>query len=145
MCSFQEKLYALSSQEAYQKFVTNPRQYLLPPMPRPLCRVAIIGPPKAGKSTLCKLLAQHYKAQLFDMEELVQPLLEMDEQQRFNRIKEETTKAAIEKVKVKMQQDLGELFDSIFHYFSHYRNLFCIFDNYVLYCHLIKLVMFHFR
>lgn len=54
----------------------------------------------------------------------MQPLLEMVEQQRFNRIKEETTKAAIEKVKVKMQQDLGEFFDSIFHYFSHYRNLF---------------------
>ncbi|KAI3363735.1 hypothetical protein L3Q82_001351 [Scortum barcoo] len=49
---FQDKLYVLSSQEACQKFVTNPRRYLLPPMPRPPCRVSIIGPPQAGKSTL---------------------------------------------------------------------------------------------
>ncbi|KAK1889504.1 Adenylate kinase 9 [Dissostichus eleginoides] len=49
---FQDKMYVLSSQEAYQKFLKNPRRYLLPPMPRPPCRVSIIGPPLAGKSTL---------------------------------------------------------------------------------------------
>ncbi|XP_034555304.1 adenylate kinase 9 isoform X2 [Notolabrus celidotus] len=102
---FQDKFYILSSQEAYQKFVTNPVRYLLPPMPRPPCRVSIIGPPQAGKSTLCKLLAQHFNALVLDLEELVQPVLEKAEQERLGKIKEETTKVALEKIKMKMQQD----------------------------------------
>ncbi|KAL7388763.1 hypothetical protein ABVT39_020280 [Epinephelus coioides] len=102
---FQDKLYILSSQEAYQKFVTNPRRYLLPPMPRPPCRVSIIGPPQAGKSTLSRLLAQHYNALVLDMEVLVQPVLAKVEQERLDEIKEETTQVAIEKIKMKMEQD----------------------------------------
>ncbi|XP_054474711.1 adenylate kinase 9 [Anoplopoma fimbria] len=102
---FQDKLYVLSSQEAYQKFVTNPRRYLLPPMPSPPCRVSIIGPPRAGKSTLCKLLAQHYNASVLDMEVLVQPVLDKVEQERLDKIKEETTQIAIEKIKMKMEQE----------------------------------------
>ncbi|XP_070781653.1 adenylate kinase 9 [Enoplosus armatus] len=105
---FQGKLYILSSQEAYQKFVTNPRRYLLPPMPRPPCRVSIIGPPQAGKSTLCKLLAQHYNALVLDMEVLVQPVLAKVEQERLDKIKKETTQVAIEKIKMKMEQDGGQ-------------------------------------
>uniref|UniRef100_UPI0037E901CB adenylate kinase 9 n=1 Tax=Semicossyphus pulcher TaxID=241346 RepID=UPI0037E901CB len=105
---FQDKLYILSSQEAYQKFITNPRPYLLPPMPRPPCRVSIIGPPQAGKSTLCKLLAEHYNALLLDVEELVQPVWAKVEQERLDEIKEETTKVAMEKIKMKMEQDGGQ-------------------------------------
>ncbi|XP_056284243.1 adenylate kinase 9 [Pseudoliparis swirei] len=105
---FQDKLYILSSQEAYQKFVTNPRPYLLPPMPRAPCRVSIIGPPRAGKSTLCKLLAQHYNALVLDMEVLVQPVLAKVEQEKLEEIKEQTTQSAIEKIRMKMEQDGGE-------------------------------------
>ncbi|XP_051264627.1 adenylate kinase 9 isoform X2 [Dicentrarchus labrax] len=104
---FQDKMYILSSQEAYQKFITNPRRYLLPPMPRPPCRVSIIGPPQAGKSTLCKLVAQHYNALVLDVEVLVQPVLAKVEQERLDKIKEETTQVAIENVKRKMEQDGG--------------------------------------
>ncbi|KAE8286847.1 Adenylate kinase 9 [Larimichthys crocea] len=102
---FQDKLYILSSQEAYQKFLTNPRRYLLPPMPRPPCKVSIIGPPQAGKSTLCKLLAQHYNALVLDMEVLMQPVVAKVEQERLDKIKEETTQVAIEKIKMKVEQD----------------------------------------
>lgn len=109
--SFQDKLYILSSEEAYQKFVTNPRRYLLSPMPRAPCRVSIIGPPLAGKSTLCKLLAQHYNALVLDMNELVQPVLAKVEQERLEKVKEENTQIAIEKIKMKMddEQNLGTL------------------------------------
>ncbi|XP_029352962.1 adenylate kinase 9 [Echeneis naucrates] len=102
---FQDKLYMLSSQEAYQKFVINPRQYLLPPMPRPPCRISIIGPPKAGKSTLCNLLAQHYNAVVLDMDNLLQPVLAKVEQERLDKIKEETTQVATEKIKIRMEQN----------------------------------------
>lgn len=103
--SFQDKLYILSSQEAYQKFVTNPRRYLLHPMPRPHCKVSIVGPRLAGKSTLCRLLAQHYGAVVLDMEELSQPVLARAEQEKLDKIKKETTQAAIEKIKMKMKKD----------------------------------------
>uniref|UniRef100_A0A8C5I2P8 Uncharacterized protein n=1 Tax=Gouania willdenowi TaxID=441366 RepID=A0A8C5I2P8_GOUWI len=105
---FQDKFYILSSQEAYQKFVTNPRRYLLPPMPRPHCKVSIIGPPLSGKSTISQLLAQHYSAVLVDVEELLQPVLEAQEQERIDRIKEETTQAAVEKIKRQMESDEGQ-------------------------------------
>lgn len=98
----------LSSQEAYQKLVTNPRRYLYPTFPRPPCRVSIIGPPQAGKSTLCKLLAQHYNALVLDMEALVLPVLAKIEQERLDKIKVETTQVAIEKIKMKMEQDGGQ-------------------------------------
>ncbi|KAF3702867.1 Adenylate kinase 9 [Channa argus] len=90
---FQGKLYILSSHEAYLKFIASPRWYLMPPMPRPPCRVAIIGPPKAGKTTLCKLLAQHYNTLVLDMEELVKPVLMKLEQERLEKIKGEPTQA----------------------------------------------------
>ncbi|XP_032398949.1 adenylate kinase 9 isoform X3 [Etheostoma spectabile] len=108
---FQDKLYILSSQEACQKFFINPRRYLLPPMPRLPCRVSIIGPPQAGKSTLCKLLAQHYNALVLDMEVLVQPVLDKVEQERLDKIKKEITKVAIEKIKMKMEKDVRENLD----------------------------------
>nr|XP_046228264.1 adenylate kinase 9 [Scatophagus argus] len=102
---FQDKIYIISSEEAFQKFITNPRRYLLPPLPRSPCRVSIIGPPQAGKSTLCKLLAQHYNALVLDMEALLQPALAKAEQKRLDKIKEEATQVAIEKIKMKMEQD----------------------------------------
>ncbi|XP_058469998.1 adenylate kinase 9 [Solea solea] len=101
---FQDKLYILSSQEAYRKFVANPRQYLLPPMPRPPCRVSIIGPPLAGKSTLCKLLAQHYNALVVDMEEMVQPVLAKTERERLDKVEEDTTQLAIKTITMKMEE-----------------------------------------
>ena len=77
-------------------------------MPRPPCRVSIIGPPQAGKSTLCKLLAQRYNAVVLDMETLVQSVLAVVEQERLNKVKEETTLVAIEKIKMRTEQDGGQ-------------------------------------
>ncbi|KAK2856221.1 hypothetical protein Q5P01_004956 [Channa striata] len=106
---FQGKLYILSSNEAYLKFITNPRRYLLPPMPSPPCRVAIIGPPKAGTTTQCKLLAEHYNALVLDMEELVKLFLTKVEQERLEKIKVETTQVAIDKVR--KEQHGGQTLD----------------------------------
>lgn len=57
---------------------------------------------------LCKLLAQHYNALVLDMEVLVQPVLAKVEQERLDKIKEETTQVAIEKIKMKMELDGGQ-------------------------------------
>jgi len=54
----------MSSEEAMVKFMKNPRPYLLPPQPRPPCKLIVTGPPLAGKTTLCHLLAQKYGAKV---------------------------------------------------------------------------------
>ncbi|XP_055005398.1 adenylate kinase 9 isoform X2 [Boleophthalmus pectinirostris] len=105
---FQDKMYILSNAEAYEKFIVNPRKYLAPPMPRPPCRVCIIGPSLSGKSTLCNLVAQHYNAQVLDVDTLVQTLLQQAEQERLERIKQETTVSAIEKIQAMLSADDGE-------------------------------------
>ncbi|KAF7230651.1 adenylate kinase 9 isoform X1 [Nothobranchius furzeri] len=101
---FQDKLYILSSQEAYMKFVTNPRCYLLPPMPRNVCKVSIIGPPQSGKSTMCRLLAQHVGAVVVNVEELFAKA----RQEMLAKVKEETVQAAIEKIKKAVNEDVTE-------------------------------------
>lgn len=57
---------------------------------------------------MCRLLAQHYDAVVVDMQELLQPVLAKAEQESLDKIKEETTQAAIEKIKSKMEQDGGQ-------------------------------------
>uniref|UniRef100_A0A3B3DAK3 Uncharacterized protein n=1 Tax=Oryzias melastigma TaxID=30732 RepID=A0A3B3DAK3_ORYME len=116
---FQDKLYLLSSQEAHQKFLTNPREYLHPPMPRAPCRVSITGAPLTGKSTLCRLVAQHYGAVVLDVEELLQPVLAEAEEERLLKIKVVTTRFAIEKIQESNEDILGKLqiFCAIFSHF----------------------------
>ncbi|KAK7907798.1 hypothetical protein WMY93_016410 [Mugilogobius chulae] len=105
---FQDKMYVLSNAEATKKFMVNPRRYLVPPMPRPPCRVCIIGPSLSGKSTLCNLLAQHYNALVLDVDTLVQTSLEQAELERLERIKEESTVLAIEKINLKLSSEDDE-------------------------------------
>ncbi|CAL8315928.1 unnamed protein product [Lota lota] len=102
---FQDKVYFLSSQEAYQKFLVSPRLYLLPPMPTPPCKVAVVGPPLSGKSTLCGLLAQRYGAQVVEVEALLQPLLAPLLQDRLDKIPEDAIHTGVEKIQMQMDQD----------------------------------------
>lgn len=62
--SFLDKMYCFSSPEAMEKFMRNPRPYLLPPQPRPPCKIVVLGPPVSGKSSVCALLAQKYNAKV---------------------------------------------------------------------------------
>ena len=55
-------MYVMSSEEAMGKFLKNPRPYLLPPQPRPPCKIVVTGPPLSGKTTMTQLLAEKYGA-----------------------------------------------------------------------------------
>ncbi|MBN3311086.1 KAD9 kinase, partial [Amia calva] len=102
---FLDKMYILSSQEALQKFMLNPRPYLLPPMPRPPCKVALIGPPSSGKTTLCRLLAEKYNAKVVDMEVAIQPVIAEERQSLLHKAREEALASAITEVQMKLQQE----------------------------------------
>ena len=42
----------------------NPRLYLAPHLPRPPCKVFVLGPPHSGKTTVSRLVAQRYNAKV---------------------------------------------------------------------------------
>ncbi|CAH1800212.1 unnamed protein product, partial [Owenia fusiformis] len=104
--SFLDKMYVLSSAEAMDKFLKNPRPYLLPPQPRPPCKITIQGPPLSGKTTLCHLLAQKYGAQVLDINTLIKPRMEEERKTQLQRAKEESTENAIITIKQKIKDEI---------------------------------------
>ncbi|KAK9956621.1 hypothetical protein ABG768_014340 [Culter alburnus] len=100
---FMDKIYVLSSQNALQKFMANPRCYLLPPVPHLPCRVSVIGPRCSGKSTMCALLAEHYGAVVVDVEALMERTLSMFKKDMLDKVRHDATLAGLEKVRAKMQ------------------------------------------
>ncbi|XP_066533319.1 adenylate kinase 9 [Hoplias malabaricus] len=110
---FLDKVYVMSSQEALQKFMVNPRQYLLPPMPRSPCRVAVIGPRCSGKSTLSVLLAKHYGAVLIDLKKLMEPIVANVRQEMLEKTRKDAITAALQKVKVRVKSDAVQSVDDV--------------------------------
>lgn len=82
-------------------FMLQPRRYLLPPMPRPPCKVSVIGPPRSGKSTLSTLLAEHYGAAVIDMKKLMEVVMDKIGQEKLEKAHQDTT----ENVKALTQKD----------------------------------------
>ncbi|XP_056422277.1 adenylate kinase 9 isoform X3 [Hyla sarda] len=103
--SFLDKMYVLSSEEAFIKFMQNPRPYLLPPMPLPPCKVAVLGPKSSGKTTVCNLIAHKYSGKVFDMSVLIVPYVEEAKQNAMLKAQEEGTEKAIAAIKEKLQQE----------------------------------------
>ena len=52
----------MSTMDALEKFMRNPRPYILNPQPQNPCKLCIVGPPLSGKTTLAKHLASKYGA-----------------------------------------------------------------------------------
>ncbi|XP_077566613.1 adenylate kinase 9 [Stigmatopora nigra] len=102
---FCDKMYILSSKEAYDKFVANPRPFLLPPMPSPPCRVCIIGTNVTGRSELANLLGQRHNVSVLELEKLAEPLLAELEKNWLGKVKEDSTQAAMEKIRTKQQTE----------------------------------------
>ena len=73
---FMNCLYFLSSQEAEDSFIENPRPYLLPPNPKPSCKVAIIGPRYSGKTELSEKLAMLLGGTVIDVKRAEDELID---------------------------------------------------------------------
>ncbi|KAM9002916.1 adenylate kinase 9 [Sarcophilus harrisii] len=101
--SFLGKMYCLSSEEALSAFLRNPRPYLLPPMPLPPCKVFLYGPKSSGKTTLCHLIANKYKGQVFDYNKIMEPHIEEAKKIYLKKAKAEATEMAIKSVADKLQ------------------------------------------
>ncbi|KAM5282916.1 adenylate kinase 9 isoform 2-T2 [Hipposideros larvatus] len=55
-------IYFLSSKETKEKFMKNPIKYIRQPKPKPTMpiRIAIVGPPKSGKTTVAQKISSEY-------------------------------------------------------------------------------------
>ncbi|XP_076284723.1 adenylate kinase 9 [Lasioglossum baleicum] len=58
---FMNKIFFLSSDEAAELFLENPRTFVCPFVPRPTCKIAVFGPNLSGKSSLCQVLAATFR------------------------------------------------------------------------------------
>ncbi|KAE8602715.1 hypothetical protein XENTR_v10014094 [Xenopus tropicalis] len=103
--SFLDKMYLMSSEEALRKFMQNPRQYLLPPMPLSPCKVAVVGPKCSGKTTLCNFIANKYAGKVLDMSVLIKPFAEEAKKNFIEKAVEEATELAIKTVRMKLQEE----------------------------------------
>ncbi|XP_041043791.1 adenylate kinase 9 isoform X2 [Carcharodon carcharias] len=106
--SYLDKMYFLSSEETLKRFISNPRPYLLPPQPRPPCKVAILGPKSAGKTTLCKLIAQKYDAKILDMFQLLEPQRQKVKFDNIERVRVETLQSALLTVRDQLEKMMLE-------------------------------------
>ncbi|KAM4694291.1 adenylate kinase 9 [Discoglossus pictus] len=102
--SFLDKMYFLSTEETLRKFMQNPRPYLLPPMPMPPCKIAVVGPRFTGRTTLCRLIAAKYGGKVFDVTKIVNPLNEEAQKNAIEKAREEATEMAIQAVKAKLEE-----------------------------------------
>lgn len=71
---FMNKIFFLSSEEWMERFIENPRPFLVSMEPRPICRIAIFGPTYCGKSELSESLARKFLANVIDVRELVKEM-----------------------------------------------------------------------
>lgn len=106
--SFLDKFYVLSSEAALQKFMMTPRWYLLPPMPRPPCRVSVTGPLHSGRSTLSILLAEHYNAVVIDVKKIDELVVNNIRQEMLEIARSDAIVSAQEKLKDHMKTDAAQ-------------------------------------
>nr|XP_042117957.1 adenylate kinase 9 isoform X2 [Peromyscus maniculatus bairdii] len=104
--SFLGKMYCLSSEETLKVFSLNPRPCLLPPMPIPPCKIFIFGPRSSGRTTLCNLMAEHFKAKVVDYAEVVQPRFDEARETLIKDTIKEVTNTAIKNVKERLLMEL---------------------------------------
>lgn len=104
--SFLDKMYFLSSVEYMDKFLRNPRPYLLRPYPKSPCKISILGMPKSGKTSLSYLLADKYQAKVIQIQFKLDSVREQLENEKLETWKKECTQIAIESVKTSVRKQL---------------------------------------
>lgn len=105
-CSFLNKIYVMGSADALNKFMKNPRPYLMPPQPRAPCKIAVVGPSTAGKTSIAHLLAQQYNAKVLDMNQLIVPKLDEERKRQLEVVRREATEISIQTVMTKLKEEM---------------------------------------
>ncbi|XP_076242300.1 adenylate kinase 9-like [Calliopsis andreniformis] len=123
---FMNKIFFLSSAEAVDLFIENPRTFLIPFSPRPTCKIAIFGPKYSGKSDLAKKLAQEFRGTVLNVNEVVKAFVDADSniyfdspskvslQERTDIIVREIQNIPEEEIGVEVWRDGGYIVDGMY-------------------------------
>lgn len=86
---FKDRVYLLSNQQNYEKFLFSPRAYLpnKPPDKIPPPRICIMGCPASGKTTLSRALANNYGIEYVSYESLVKAEFHINNNDTFENLK----------------------------------------------------------
>ena len=104
--AFLDKLYCLSSQKALDLFLRCPRKFLLPPQPMLPCKLAIVGPARAGVSSLAVELSKHTDAVVVDPKQLVSQLLEQEKVKRAEAEEEQAVSSTLAVLRHQLSEKL---------------------------------------
>ncbi|KAI4461035.1 nucleotide kinase [Holotrichia oblita] len=107
---FLNHIYFLSDEISLLKFIRNPRPYLLPPYPRPTCKILIIGPYASGKSAVAKGLALLLNGQVLESAALQQEYRKQRGKEHLEKIRTDAINEAIQMLseKNKIEYEEGE-------------------------------------
>ena len=102
----------MSSNEALAKFMRNPRPFLDAQLPRPPCKLCILGPPHAGKTRLAAVLAERYSGKVLNVDALIRPRRQAAKDKMLQETRDEAVESAISKVTAARQAQQTEAQES---------------------------------
>ncbi|KAK2575553.1 hypothetical protein KPH14_011271 [Odynerus spinipes] len=102
---FMKNIFFLSSEEAAQLFIDNPRTFLLPPNPRPTCKIVVIGPRFSSKSELSRELTRVLNGTVVDVEEMENAFKRDRIDAKVSQAIREMVDEVIREVKIKLERE----------------------------------------
>ncbi|XP_076645998.1 adenylate kinase 9-like [Halictus rubicundus] len=118
---FMNKIFFLSSDEAADLFLENPRTFVCPFVPRPTCKIAVFGPNLSGKSSLCKVLAETFKGVVVNLDQFdsdsdifFDPGLERTSEDKANFVANRILSIPKEEMDVEVLRDGGYVVDGMY-------------------------------
>lgn len=92
---FMNKLFFLSGEDSFLKFYRNPRPYLLPPQPKPACKIYVYGPKCSGKTAVAKCLAAYFGGQALSIVHMLENLQDSKEDEYKEKVRRDAIREAV--------------------------------------------------
>ncbi|XP_015590519.1 adenylate kinase 9-like [Cephus cinctus] len=105
---FLSEIYFLSSSEAEKIFLENPRPFLVPPNPRPSCKIAILGVKHSGIDELSDHLGRTLNATVIDVRSIEKGLIEDLRRSRLTALNRDHMNEAIVELETRLERQRAE-------------------------------------
>ncbi|VDN10268.1 unnamed protein product [Dibothriocephalus latus] len=106
---FLGQIFLLSSYEAYEEFIRNPRPFLIAPQPVIPVRIALVGHVTAGASSVARLVSERYNTSYIDLDELLHKELTAMRTAFLDKVREETETKTIQTISEQKKREVDEI------------------------------------
>uniref|UniRef100_A0A0X3NG87 Adenylate kinase 9 n=1 Tax=Schistocephalus solidus TaxID=70667 RepID=A0A0X3NG87_SCHSO len=106
---FLGQIFLLSSYEAFEDFIRNPRPFLIAPQPVIPMRIALVGHVTAGASSVARLVSERYNASYIDLDDLLREELTAMRTAFLDKVREETETKTIQTISEQKKRELDEI------------------------------------